>query len=428
MVFAALSLFLPGAQAFCGTFVGAPGASLTNASSQVVIARASGRTTLTLVADYTGDAADFAMVLPIPEIIGPEDVTAGDSALVEWIGAWSTPRAVAYTCDDLFALQQSGPGCGYMMGCSDSSLMMDGLPQGELAEDSVAVEASFSAAGYDFVVLSAEESSDLFSWLNVNGYELPRGGDAILQEYIDAGVYFLAARVSMDAAPSGNTWLPPIRISYDTEGFSLPIRIGTISSEGPQEVVIYALTDHTTAGEVGISNYPEVKLDTECMWDGGDAEMSTWYGQQVEQGVADAGGAGWIKEYSADLVPTAGTGYHCDPCTAEPAIPGNSFAPLGLESDSAHLTRIRMRYDASTATEDLTLYETNILGASHQMRYIDYVEELEFVYPVCNEGWVENPGECPSSYVGGCTSPAPATALGVVAALALLRRRNGRRA
>jgi uncharacterized protein (TIGR03382 family) len=87
-----------------------------------------------------------------------------------------------------------------------------------------------------------------------------------------------------------------------------------------------------------------------------------------------------------------------------------------------------MRYDASTATEDLTLYETNILGASHQMRYIDYVEELEFVYPVCNEGWVENPGECPSSYVGGCTSPAPATALGVVAALALLRRRNGRRA
>ncbi|MDP2306304.1 MAG: DUF2330 domain-containing protein [Pseudomonadota bacterium] len=410
--------------AFCGTFVGAPGAALTNQSSRVVIGRDGDHTVLTLAADYTGDLADFALVLPVPSILGPNDVSVGDSTLIEWVDAYSTPRAVAYTCDDLFDLQQSGFGCGYTMGCSDSSFggMSDVIV---MADDSVTVEAAFTAAGYEIVVLSAEESSGLFSWLQANGYEVPRGGDEILQEYIDAGSYFLAAKVSLDSAPSGNTWLTPLRLSYTSEFFGLPIRIGTISANGPQEVIVYTITDTARGGEVGIANYPEITLESECMWrPEADEDMGSWYAREVEDAVAAAGGAGWIREFSADLVPTEGTGYHCDPCTAEPAIPGGSFAPFGLNSESAHLTRIRMRYDASTADEDLSLYESGILGASSQLRYIGYDHALEFVYPVCHEGWVADPGECPSSYVGGCTMPAPMSGLGVLAALLLLRRRS----
>lgn len=412
--------------AFCGTFVGAPGAALTNQSSRVVIGRDGGHTVLTLAADYAGDLADFALVLPVPAILGPDDVTVGDTELIEWIDAYSTPRAVAYTCDDLFDLQQTGFGCGYTMGCSaaDTSVGGFGAPA-VMADDSVTVEAAFTAAGYEIVVLSAEESSGLFTWLRTNGYEVPRGGEDILQEYIDAGSYFLAARVSLEAAPSGNTWLTPLRLSYPSEAFALPIRIGTISADGPQEVVIYTITDHTKGGEVGVSNYPEIALESECMWrPEADDDLGSWYAREVDTAVAAAGGAGWIREYSADLVPTEGTGYHCDPCTAEPAIPGGTFAPLGLNSDSAHLTRIRMRYDASTADEDLTLYESGILGASSQLRYVGYQRELEFVYPVCHEGWVPEPGECPSSHVGGCTMPAPMSGLGVLAALLFLRRRS----
>jgi hypothetical protein len=426
LLLALLTLATP-AHAFCGTFVGAPGAALTNQSSRVVIGRDAGTTTLTLAADYAGDLADFALVLPVPEVLGPEDVAVGDAALIDWMDAWSTPRAVSYTCDDLFADPvQSGIGCGTLMGCSDSSVNYgaNGLASGPPAADSVTVEAAFTAAGYEIVVLSAEESSDLFEWLRVNGYEVPRGGDAILQEYIDAGSFFMAAKVSLDARPEGNTWLTPLRLTYQSEGFGLPIRIGTISADGPQEVLIYTLTA-TSVGEVGIANYPEIQLETECMWRPEEGEdMASWYAREVDTAVADAGGAGWIKEYSADLVPVQGTGYHCDPCTAEPAIPGGTFAPLGLNSDSAHLTRIRMRYDATTADEDLTLYESGILGAASQLRYIGYEHEMEFVYPVCHEGWVENPGECPTQFVGGCAMPVQMSGLGVLAALALLRRRS----
>jgi hypothetical protein len=415
------------ASAFCGTFVGAPGASLTNHSSEVVLARSGTRTTLTLAADYAGDQADFALLLPIPEVVGPEDVTVGDASLIQWLEAYSTPRAVAYTCDDVFDLQQSGIGCGTTLGCSDAGMSVNGfgVTPGAPAADSVTVEAAFTTAGYDLVVLSAEESGDLFGWLRTNGYEVPRGGDAILQEYIDAGVYFLAARVSLDAAPTGNAWLPPLQISYDSDSFGLPIRIGTISADAEQEVLIYALTDPDTDGEVSISNYPEVTLDSECMWqDGEDRSMTDWYAGEVSAAVAEVG-AGWVKEYSADLVPTTSGGYHCDPCTADPVIPGGTFAPLGFDSDGAHLTRLRMRYDPTSATEDLSLYVTGITGQSTQLRYIGYKRELEFLYPICDAGWVDEPGECPDDPVAGCSVPTlRVSGLGVLAALALLRRRR----
>jgi hypothetical protein len=415
------------AHAFCGTFVGAPGASLTNASSQVVLARQAGNTTLTLAVDYTGDASDFAIVLPVPDVLGPEDVKAGDAELITWIEAYGTPRAVAYTCDTLFDLQHTGMGCGSTLGCADQSVAggFSRMGVSDYADDSVVVEREFTVGVYDIVVLSAEESSDLFTWLRNNGYELPRGGDDILQEYIDAGVYFLAARVSLDAPASGNVWLPPLQLRFPEEAPGLPIRIGTINADGPQEVLIHALTDVSYGGEMGIANYPEVKVDNECMWLGDDgADMATWYAAEVDAAVNEAGGAGWIKEYSADLVPVAGTGYHCDPCTAEPAIPGGTFAPLGFDGHAAHLTRIRMRYTAETAVSDLALYESGILGAASQLRYVTYQPELEFAFPVCNEGWVDNPGECPGSYVAGCTAPVPMSGLGVLVALLALRRRS----
>lgn len=418
----------PDAAAFCGTFVGAPGAALTNRSSQVVVARAGTRTSLTLVADYAGDASDFAIVLPVPQVLGPADVALGDAELVRWLEAYGTPRAVSYSCDDLFDVQQTGIGCGYLLGCSDAGgyaySAVDFGPV-EVASDTVTVESEFTAGAYDIVVLSAEESSDLFTWLRNNGYALPRGGDDVLQEYIDAGVYFLAAKLALDAVPEGNVTLPPLRLSYDADTVGLPIRIGTISADGPQEVLIHALTDPYSDGEVGIANYPEAALDTECLWLGEEGEeMTSWYGRQVDRAVEEQGGAAWIREYSADLVPTEGTGYHCDPCTAEPAIPGGTFAPFGLDSDGAHLTRIRVRYTPEAATEDLSLYTSGILGQSSQLRYVTYAPELEFAFPICDLGWAEDPGECPVDYVAGCATPVRISGLGVLIALIALRRRD----
>ncbi|MFZ5475837.1 MAG: DUF2330 domain-containing protein [Myxococcota bacterium] len=415
----AFLLATPDAGAFCGTFVGAAGTSLVNNSSEVVMARDGDTTTLTLIMDYEGDAAEFALVLPVPEVLDADDVGSVDDVLLEWIAAYSQPRAVAYTCEDVFATTLTGSGCGNAIGCA----MADGGKSG-----GVDVQSSFSAYGYDFVVLSAEESAGLEAWLAENGYAIPEGGEAILQEYIDAGSYFLAAKVSLEQTPTAGApvWLPPIRLTYTSEVFSLPIRIGTISADGPQEVVIYTLTDARTGGEVGVSNYDEIELPTECSWPEGEA-LEDWYARKVDAALDAQGGAGWIREYSWTLKPEVSGGYHCDPCTAEPVAPGGTFAPFGLASPAAHLTRLRVRYTPETALEDLVLYESGVVGVEHQLKYVTYQKELEYFFPDCDAGWADDPGQCPDGPVLACGTPGVrGSAAALMAAMVLLRRRRAR--
>jgi hypothetical protein len=407
---------LPGtAGAFCGVYVGSPGDTMTNRASEVVLARDNGRTTLSLVMDFTGNANDFALLLPVPVVLGPEDVHSVDFQLLDWIAAYSTPRFVEYECESMYETQGPyGVGCGGTLGCDGGYATGAFAPYYDTGTG-VTVTSEFSEYGYDFVVLDAEQSDGLVLWLDENGYAVPDGGEAILQEYIDSGTFFLAAKIDMRRVERRGEWLPPIQFVYPSSQLQLPIRIGTISAEGAQDVVMYVLSD-IDKGEVGIANYPELEVDTECMARDVDAgDFGSWYSGRIDAAI-EKDGAGWVKEYSWDLEPSSDTatmGYHCDPCTASPAAPtqDGSFRAFGLDSMSAHLTRIRMRYTPEQATEDLVLYESGVLDVEQQVRIVSYKQELEFLYPVCDEGFVDNPGTCPDPYTPGTGWPWAASGL-----------------
>lgn len=408
------------AHAFCGTFVGGDGALLANTQSRVVLANDGSTTTLTFAVDYAGAASEFAMLLPVPEVLGPEDVGTVPTELLTRVDEWSTPREVAYTCDDVLAASYSTGGCGLPLGCAEYALdNRVGGDTGVTADGSVTVESSFSAAGYDFVVLTAEESAGLQAWLDTNGYALPAGGEAILQEYIDAGVYFLAAKVTLTGASGEVQWLPPIQLRYASATWSLPIRIGTISGEGTQEVTVFAL-GNSSQGEVAIANYPEVMVEDECMRP--DAvPIGDYYRARLDE--AFAGQAGWVQEYSWDL--TA----NCDPCTTAQGLTPEELAQLGLDDYHGHLSRMRVRYTAEQATADLSMYGSGVLGGAEQIRFIQHADELEATFPICGEGLAENPaGTCLEAdriAVLGFAAWSPLGLLGGGALLYSLRRRRG---
>ncbi|MFZ5480511.1 MAG: DUF2330 domain-containing protein [Myxococcota bacterium] len=407
------------AHAFCGTFVGAPGDTLVNRASQVVLARNGDTTTLTVTADYTGDAAEFGLLLPVPEVLTAEDVRTMDPTLIERVATFSMPRNVAYTCDDLGEEWHDEGG----VGCADYGLAVEesgAVPSaGDDFESTVDVESQFEIDGYEIVVLSAEESAGLTAWLDANGYAVPEGGDDVLQEYIDGGSYFLAARVSVDLTEPTSQLLP-LQFTYDSDVFGLPIRIGTISADGEQEVLVFTLAPSV----VGVANYPEVTVEDECMWkDDGDGFAAYW-DRQLDD--AFDGEAGWVSEYEWSL--TAG----CDPCTSVDGLTPEELDALGLDGYHGYLTRLRLRYTPEQATQDVVLYETGggdtgwYASTGEQIRFIDYAEELERVFPVCGEGWVESPGACPPGpAVVGCGVPLRGVGVaGVLAALALARRRR----
>ena len=51
----------------------------------------------------------------------------------------------------------------------------------------------------------------------------------------------------------------PIQVAYESPKFMLPIRLGMVNADGPQELFVYALTQK---GRVEATNYRTVKLPT----------------------------------------------------------------------------------------------------------------------------------------------------------------------
>ena len=84
------------ARAFCGFYVGKSDTSLYNHASQVVMVRHDDKTVLSLMNDYQGEPSQFALVVPVPEVLKREQIHVGDRELFKRIDSYSSPRLVEY--------------------------------------------------------------------------------------------------------------------------------------------------------------------------------------------------------------------------------------------------------------------------------------------------------------------------------------------
>lgn len=444
------------AHAFCGTYVGSPGVELVNRTSQVVIARQGTKTTLTLVADYEGELSDFALLIPVPESLEADRVRTIDPSIVDRLDRYSTPRLVSYTCRDAVDVQPLG--CSLVLGGCGGSEAYDSLGTIPIDVDvdtsagAVTVEAAFQLAEYDVVMLAAEGADGLYGWLDDNGFAVPPGGEDVLQGYIDAGSHFLAAKVHLDAvSEEGPARLSPIQLRYEAEDWTLPILIGTISGSGEQEVIVYALTDNAE-GDVAIANYPEHEVEDECMWPADEWPTFADFYKDALVGARGSDGPGWVTEYNWTLYQLSQSSYHCDPCTVErdelydagelqdlgftDPIPtgsttwGYTSTSTGVQpGNGALLTRLRLVYDPAEIHEDLALYTTGFHDVNRQIRFVEYDRRLEFLFPVCGQGYVDDPGMCgdelddASKGKGAASTPAGLAFVIGGLALTILRRR-----
>jgi hypothetical protein len=97
----------------------------------------------------------------------------------------------------------------------------------------VKVEAQYTVGEYDIVILSAEQSDGLATWLTENGYKIPEGANEVLGSYIKQKVRFFVAKVNLEKKSElGFTYLRPIQIAFESPKFMLPIRLGTVNADG----------------------------------------------------------------------------------------------------------------------------------------------------------------------------------------------------
>src|SRR5437879_10731589 len=239
---------------FCGFYVAKADTKLFNRASQVVLVRNEDRTVLTMANDFRGDPTEFAIVIPVPTFLTKEQIHVGDRKLIDHLDAYSAPRLVEYfdpdPCAPVMLLRD-------FSGVSVNSA--DGKAKGASALG-VKIEAEYTVGEYDILILSAEQSEGLETWLTQNGYKIPAGASAVLGSYIKQNMRFFVAKVNLqEKSRLGFTYLRPIQVAYESPKFMLPIRLGMVNANGPQELFIYALSQK---GRIETVNYRTVKLPT----------------------------------------------------------------------------------------------------------------------------------------------------------------------
>jgi hypothetical protein len=364
------------ALAFCGFYVAKADASLYNKASKVIFARDRDRTILTMANDFQGSVNDFAIVVPVPVPIQKEQVRVGDPAIIERLDAFSAPRLVEYFDENPC---QPPPAMSVEPMIPPPALMLESRARDE-KDFGVTIEAKFSIGEYDILILSATESDGLATWLQQNGYKMPKGAAEVLQPYIRQSMKFFVAKVNLDEfQKSGFEFLRPLQIAYESPKFMLPIRLGMVNASGEQDLLIYVLSPK---GRAEVTNYLTVQIPSDAeiplyvkpkFADFYKAMFKTAYNEQGQKAV--------FLEYAWD------TG-NCDPCSAEPptqdelkkagvfwldtsspdALNNSIRAPFPA-SNRVFITRLHVRYARDKFPEDLMFQETSN-QTQFQGRYI----------------------------------------------------------
>jgi len=358
----------PSAFAFCGFYVAKADTKLFNRASQVVLVRHDGKTVITRANDFRGDPREFAVVVPVPTVLERGQIRVGDRALIEHLDAYTAPRLVEYFDPDPCAVAQPSP-------AAPSATMLS-FAQKSSADRArslgVTIEAQYTVGEYDILILSAKESAGLETWLRDSGYRLPAGASAVLGSYLKQGMKFFVARVNLgEQAKLGFTYLRPLQMAFESPRFMLPIRLGTVNADGPQELFVFALT---RGGRVETTNYRTVRLPS-----GLDLppyvkqEFPNFYRAMFAEQVRREDMRAVFLEYAWDMS-------WCDPCAADPLTP-DELRKLGIfwlpEAASSRrpggsevfVTRLHVRYDGRRFPDDLVFQETGD-RASFQGRYV----------------------------------------------------------
>src|SRR5207244_9702658 len=91
-----------------------------------------------------------------------------------------------------------------------------------------------------------------------SNYRIPPGAASVLTNYIRQHMKFFVARVNLaEQSKLSYSVLRPIQVEYESPKFMLPIRLGTVNADGPQELFVYALSRR---GRVETTNYRTVRL------------------------------------------------------------------------------------------------------------------------------------------------------------------------
>jgi hypothetical protein len=154
----------------------------------------------------------------------------------------------------------------------------------------------------------------------------------------------------------GHASLSPLRFHYDSDDFSLPIRLGMANSSGKQDLIVNIISADR---RFEVANYKNVFIPTNFdVKDGVKERFGEFYAALFDRTIEQNPGA-VVTEYAWTAVPN----YHCDPCTnADITNPdlltlGGDIVGGQIAAGNFVLTRLHARYGTGDMKDDLRFKE-----------------------------------------------------------------------
>ena len=350
------------AEAFCGFMVSSGSSRPTNGGSLVVLMRDGSRTVVSMQNDYRGPPEDFALVVPVPEVVEEGQVRTLPREVFGRLDTLTAPRLVEYweqdPCYEPAMVDVSGDFVSATDESDDRRLAYE-----EPEDHGVTVEAEYAVGEYDILVLGARDSAGLDAWLRGRGYAIPTGAEGVLRAYVEQGMKFFVAKVSADRVTfdaQQRVVLSPLRFHYDSEDLSLPIRLGLLNADGTQDVIVHVLARGL---RYEVTNYDNYAIPTNLpVTDEVREAFPSFYDALFER-MTELHPRAVFTEYAWE------TG-SCDPCPG-PTLSAEDLTLLGADAIPTYeraiargrvqtgferdfvVTRLHMRYSAQSAQEDL---------------------------------------------------------------------------
>ena len=368
------------ADAFCGFYVSGADAKLFNNATQVVLMREGTRTVLSMANNYEGPSSNFAMVVPVPVVLQKENVRTLPQALFAKVDQLDAPRLVEYWEQDPCAptplYETKGRGAGA------PPRPMAARAAGGKDDLGVTVEAQFTVGEYEIVILSAKDAAGLDTWLKQEKYKIPDGSEPYFRPYVQAGSKFFVARVDVSKVKKddkGHEMLSPLRFHYDSEQFTLPVRLGLVNSKGTQDLIVHILAKNQ---RYEVANYPNTTIPTNFdVSENARDQFGSFYAALYDK-TLEKNPKAIVTEYSWD----AST---CDPCPG-PALDPSDFATLGADvlpdapppsvgpgrrggwfPRGFTITRLHARYTKESLGEDLVFRAAPAIIGGREVRSYD---------------------------------------------------------
>ncbi len=367
------------ARAFCGFYVSGAQGPLVNKATMVVLMRDGTRTVLAMQNNYQGPPENFAMVVPVPVVLQQANVKTLPRAVFERVDSLAAPRLVEVWEQDPCQFANVRARRGYGRGVGTLATRGSGAG-GSGADLGVRIEAQFVVGEYQILILSAEDSTGLETWLHREHYNIPQGASASLAPYVQAGMKFFVARVDASRVrfENGQAMLSPLRFHYDSETFSLPVRLGLLNSSGTQDLIVHILA---RGKRFEVANYRNTFIPTNVnVVNAVRHQFPAFYAALFDKTMERNPGA-VVTEYSWQAT-------SCDPCPTQPltapeltvlgadALP-NRTEGTGTGNYHAYnagwneftLTRLHYRYGPTGLRDDLVFREAPAVVGGRETEY-----------------------------------------------------------